>query len=183
MPQDYTEALRWYRQAGKHGYAAALYNLSMLYRRGEGVVKSIDESKRLYQQSAKAGDADAQYSLGELYEKGEWVNSDPVAACNWYRLAAEQEHREAQYRLGRLHEKDLGVHQDFVLAYLWYNLAAARGLEPVRATRDKLLLRMTPGRLQKGRACPASGVPSRLTLRSKPLLINVAVLIFFKITK
>jgi TPR repeat protein len=123
-----------------------------MYRRGEGVVQSVEESRRLYQQAAKAGDADAQFSLGELYERGEWVNSDPVAACHWYRLAAEQEHREAQFRLGRLYEKGLGVHQDFVLGYLWYNLSASGGLESARTARDSLSHRMTPPQIAEGQS-------------------------------
>jgi TPR repeat protein len=121
-----------------------------MYRRGEGVLHSIEESRRLYQQAARAGDADAQYSLAELYEKGEWVSSDPVAAAHWYRRAAEQEHHEAQYRLGRQYEKGLGVHQDFVLGYLWYNLSAGGGLTSAKTARDGMSQRMTPAQIAEG---------------------------------
>ena len=37
VPQDYKEAVKWYRLSAEQGYADAQYNLGQIYRRGEGV--------------------------------------------------------------------------------------------------------------------------------------------------
>lgn len=37
VPQDYAEAVRWYRLAAEQGYAFAQYNLGHIYSTGEGV--------------------------------------------------------------------------------------------------------------------------------------------------
>src|SRR5215475_1560259 len=37
VPQDYTEALRWYRLAAAQGEASAQYNLGGMYEAGAGV--------------------------------------------------------------------------------------------------------------------------------------------------
>ena len=37
VPQDYAEAIKWYRKAAEQGYASAQYNLGIMYDDGEGV--------------------------------------------------------------------------------------------------------------------------------------------------
>jgi len=37
VPQDYTEARRWYQMAAEQGYAGAQYFLGVLYDKGDGV--------------------------------------------------------------------------------------------------------------------------------------------------
>ena len=37
VPQDYTEALKWYRLAAEQGHAAAQFNLGLMYENGQGV--------------------------------------------------------------------------------------------------------------------------------------------------
>jgi TPR repeat protein len=37
MPQDYVEAVRWFRLAAEQGYAIAQFNLGVMYGKGEGV--------------------------------------------------------------------------------------------------------------------------------------------------
>ena len=37
VPQDYAEALKWYRKAAEQGYALAQYNLAVMYDNGNGV--------------------------------------------------------------------------------------------------------------------------------------------------
>ena len=38
MPQDYAEAVRWYRRADEQGYSLAQCRLGLMYREGRGVV-------------------------------------------------------------------------------------------------------------------------------------------------
>ena len=37
VPQDYAEAVKWYRKAVEQGYAVAQYNLGFAYFKGQGV--------------------------------------------------------------------------------------------------------------------------------------------------
>jgi len=37
VPQDYTEAIRWYRLAAGQGFADAQYNLGLMYATGQGL--------------------------------------------------------------------------------------------------------------------------------------------------
>ncbi len=40
VPQNFREALRWFRLAAKQGYAGGQYNLGMMYENGRGVRKN-----------------------------------------------------------------------------------------------------------------------------------------------
>mgnify|MGYP001440917094 CR=1 FL=1 len=39
VPQDYVEAVRWYRLAAEQGYANAQYNVGIMYADGDGVAE------------------------------------------------------------------------------------------------------------------------------------------------
>ena len=39
VPQDYKEAVKWYRKAAEQGYAKAQHNLGLMYDNGQGVLK------------------------------------------------------------------------------------------------------------------------------------------------
>ena len=48
VPQNDTEAVRWYRMAAKQEITAAQYNLGYMYDTGEGVPKNDAEAVRWY---------------------------------------------------------------------------------------------------------------------------------------
>ena len=64
VPQDYKEAVYWYRLAVEQGYAIAQYNLGLMYEKGKGVPQDDKEAVRLYRLAAEQGYADAQGNLG-----------------------------------------------------------------------------------------------------------------------
>ena len=41
VPQDYAEAVRWYRLAADQGYASAQYNLGVMYNNGKASLKTM----------------------------------------------------------------------------------------------------------------------------------------------
>jgi len=63
-PQDYAEAVKWFRLAA--------------------------EAVKWYRLAAEQGNAKAQYFLGKLYAKGEGVPQDYVQAHMWFNLAASR---------------------------------------------------------------------------------------------
>ena len=88
VPQDYREAVRWFRLAADQGYAAAQFHLGIMYRHGEGVPQDYREAVRWYLLAAEQGNSDAQNNLGLMYENGEGVPQNYVRAHMWQNLSA-----------------------------------------------------------------------------------------------
>lgn len=55
VPQDYVEAVRWYRLAAKGGYVPAQFNLGEMYYNGEGVPQDYVTSHMWYNLGAATG--------------------------------------------------------------------------------------------------------------------------------
>ena len=58
VPQDYAEAVKWYRKAADQGDAFAQYNLGVMYDNGEGVPQDQAEAVKWYRKAAEQGDAE-----------------------------------------------------------------------------------------------------------------------------
>ena len=59
VPQDYEEALRWFKEAAEQGDAQAQYCLGLMYHKGQGVSQDYEEALRWYKEAAEQGDAQA----------------------------------------------------------------------------------------------------------------------------
>ena len=90
MPQDYAEAVVWFRKAAEQGDGAGENNLGSMYERGQGVPKDYAQAASWYRKAADQGDALAQNNLGLMYEDGRGVAQDYVLAHKWFNLAATQ---------------------------------------------------------------------------------------------
>jgi hypothetical protein len=88
LPQDFAEALRWYRKAAEQGFAPAQNNLGALYWMGEGVPQDRAEAVRWHRKAAEQGDPNAQYNLGTSLAYGRGVPKDLQEAYVWLSLAA-----------------------------------------------------------------------------------------------
>jgi Sel1 repeat len=64
VPQDYAEAVRWYRKAADQGDPEGQDGLAFMYSQGEGVPQDLAESLRWCRKAANQGDANAQNYLG-----------------------------------------------------------------------------------------------------------------------
>ena len=87
VPQDYKEAVKWYRLAAEQGYATAQYNLGVMYDEGYGVPQDDKEAVKWYRLAAEQENVDAQFNLGFMYLEGEGVPQDYVLAHMWWNLA------------------------------------------------------------------------------------------------
>ena len=126
-PQDYAEALKWYRLAGDKGFAPAQFNLGLTYELGRGVPVDERQAFRFYLMSAEQGFAPAQFNVGNMYAAGRGIGQDLFEANLWYKQAAENGLVEAQFNLGLVYETGRGVKKDDALAARWYKVAAERG--------------------------------------------------------
>ena len=88
VPQDYKEAVYWYRLAAEQEHAKAQYNLGVMYNNGNGVPQDYEEAVRCYQLAAEQGHSKAQGNLGVMYAFGNGVIKDYVYAHMWGNIAS-----------------------------------------------------------------------------------------------
>ena len=127
VPENYREAVRWFRLAAEQGYAVAQYNLGVAYANGDGVPKNYREAVKWYRLAAEQGDAVAQNNLGVMYRNGDGVPESYREAVKWYRLAAEQGDANGQSNLGVMYANGYGVTENDREAVKWFRLAAEQG--------------------------------------------------------
>ncbi|GHT46313.1 hypothetical protein FACS189454_07260 [Planctomycetales bacterium] len=127
VPQDYTEAVRWFRKSAEQGNANAQYELGCCYTYGAGVPQDYTEAVRWLRKSAEQGNVEAQYGLGWFYYTGKGVPQDYTEAVGWCRKSAEQGNANAQYNLACFHYTGEGVPQDYTEAVRWLRRSAEQG--------------------------------------------------------
>ncbi len=96
VPQDYAQAMIWFRKAADQGEADAQFNLGVMYENGQGVAQDYAQAVAWYRKAADQGEASAQFNLGEMYRNGRGVPQDDAQAVAWYRKAADQGNAGAQ---------------------------------------------------------------------------------------
>ncbi len=88
VPQDYKEAVVWFRQAAEQDDAKAQFGLGFMYANGQGVPQDYKEAVVWYRKAAEQGNASAQNNLGAMYESGQGVPPLRVVAYALYNLSA-----------------------------------------------------------------------------------------------
>ena len=128
VPQNYVEAVKWYRLAADQGDAAAQTSLGAKYQKGRGVPQSDAEALRWFRKAADQGDGGAQFNLGLMYLDGYGVPHSDAEAAGWFRKAADQGYADAQYNLGVMYHDGHGVPQrSDAEAVRWWRKAAEQG--------------------------------------------------------
>ena len=132
VPQDYAQAVAWFRKAAEQGNAKGQNGLGAMYGSGQGVPQDWVQAVVWFRKAAEQGEAMAQCNLGVRYDNGQGVTQDYAQAAGWYRKAAEQGYAEAQFNLGVMYAKGEGVRQDYAQALVWYRKAAEQGYAPAQ---------------------------------------------------
>jgi len=98
IPQDFTEALKWYSKAAEQWHASAHFSIGMMHLLGLGVPQNEFEASKWIRKSAEQGYEHAQYILGDAYANGwgEVILQDDAEAIKWMRKAAAQGNLDAQ---------------------------------------------------------------------------------------
>ncbi|MEY4635371.1 MAG: hypothetical protein RJA55_1169, partial [Acidobacteriota bacterium] len=65
VPQDYAQAVAWYRKAADQGDADSQYNLGVMYRNGQGVPQDYVESHKWRNLAASRASAENQKRYAE----------------------------------------------------------------------------------------------------------------------
>jgi hypothetical protein len=147
VPQDYAQAVHWFRKAAEQGHAFAQYNLGWCYVHGSGVPQDYAQAVHWFRQGAEQGHAFPQFNLGGCYANGRGVPQDSAQAVHWYRKAAEQGHEFAQHDLGLCYEEGEGILKNAVVACVWLRLAAEQGLVRAKVRFAALSAMMSPNEL------------------------------------
>jgi S1-C subfamily serine protease len=161
VPQNYTEALKWYTRSANQGNARAQNNLGILYLQAEGTPQNFALAAKWIQLSANQGYATAEMNLGFMFADGNGVIRNPVSAIYWLRKAAEQGDATTQRKLGEVYSKGDIVSWDFIEAYKWYVLAAAQGDADATKERDELAPKMSPQAINEAQQRAAAFVPTK----------------------
>jgi uncharacterized protein len=95
VPQDFTEAVKWFHLSAAQGHAEAQNNLGVMHLQGHGVPQDFTEAVKWFRLAAAQGYADAQSSLGAMYVIGYGVAQDIVRAYMWFNLGAMSGDRDS----------------------------------------------------------------------------------------
>lgn len=127
VPQDYVEAVKWYRQAAERGFAPSQFNLAHCYARGLGVAPDyFNQAKKWCLKAAELGHAVAQWAYYQYSHDSLVPNKEEAA--RWLTKSAEQGYTTAQIMLGGHYQGGgWGVPQDHAQAATWYRKAVERG--------------------------------------------------------
>jgi TPR repeat protein len=125
--KNYSEALRFYRQAADLGGAAAMNNLGQLYQYGLGVTKDYSEAERFYRKAADLGNSFGMNNLALMYQNGWGVAKDQSEAVRLFRKSADLGNTNATGNLADMYQYGLGVTKDYGEAARLYRRAADLG--------------------------------------------------------
>jgi TPR repeat protein len=108
----------------KAGDGAAQFDLSLIYRSGDGVEKDLAEADYWLQKSAENNFPDAQVDWAKwFFRRQEYRES-----MEWFRKAAQAGNADAQHWMAYLYHHGIGVERDFAASMQWDMKAAANGL-------------------------------------------------------
>jgi len=148
---------------------AAMRNLGMMLRKGQGVEKNPGEAKDMLLRAARAGLPTAQADLADMLLKGEGGKPDLAAALPLLQAAAAAHHPVAQFQLGQLYETGAPplVPQNLDVARQLYTAAAERG---VSAAAERLRV-VGPPSTNSATATPGTITPTAATQASTPAVM------------
>jgi TPR repeat protein len=126
-PQDFADAMRWWKKASNAGSAEAALNIGTMYLDGEGVAPDEQQAVMWLRRAADGGSIPAAARLGSmaLMKKGRLVPG--TNSTRWLNVAADAGDPTSMLNLGMVLFHGLGAQPDFVEAYMWFTLAAQRG--------------------------------------------------------
>jgi TPR repeat protein len=114
---------------------AAMRNLGMMLRKGQGTAKDPQKAEEIYLRASEAGLPTAQADLADMYLKGELGGPDLRRALPLLEAAAAANHPVAQFQLGQFYETGAPplVPQDLETARQLYAAAASHGMKEAAA--------------------------------------------------
>jgi len=108
---------------------AAMRNVGMLLRKGQGVKKNPAAAEKMFERAAEAGLVTAQADLADMLLKGEAGPPDPKRALPLLESAAAANHPIAQFELAQMYETGGLVPRNVDVARRLYAAADSHGMK------------------------------------------------------
>ncbi len=70
IPQNYSEAFKWYQRSALEEDVRGLFNFGRMYYEGLYISKDYREARKLFIHATEKGHAEAYYYLGMIYQEG-----------------------------------------------------------------------------------------------------------------
>src|ERR1700742_156812 len=136
---------------------AAMRNMAMMLRKGQGVPKNPQKARKIYEQAADAGLTNAQADLADMLLRGEAGPPNPKRALPLLEAAAAANHPIAQYELGQFYETGAPpyVPKNLEVARQLYAAAAKHGM-PEAVARSAYL---GPPAVEQTATSPGANTP------------------------
>lgn len=96
LPQDFTEAAKWYLLAAEQNNASAQLNLAAMHYLGNGVPQDYQAAYKWSRLSAIQSNASAQFTLGLLYMFGDAVEQNNIKSHMQYNIAFANGAKDAE---------------------------------------------------------------------------------------
>ena len=134
---------------------AAMRNVAMMLRKGQGVQRDPRKAEVIYERAARAGLPTAQADLADMLLKGEAGDPDPKAALPLLVAASAANHPVAQFQLAQMYETGAGgvVPMNLETARQLYAAAAAGGM---KEAADRLAIIGPPAPVQPPQPAPGN---------------------------
>ncbi|ODV42750.1 hypothetical protein AWV79_24335 [Cupriavidus sp. UYMMa02A] len=121
--EEYSQALRIYRQLADSGHSESQVFLGWMLAEGMGVEASHEDAAKWFRRAALLGSAKGAFYMGRLLAR-EAKYADAVL---WYQRSAADGYPPSQFRLGVSYLMGEGVQKDFSLACRHLEAAKANG--------------------------------------------------------
>jgi len=136
---DYPAAYKIWSSIDEYDLAA-MRNVAMMLRDGQGVKKDPARAEVLFEEAAEAGLPTAQADLADMLLKGEAGPPDPARALPLLEAAAAANHPVAQFELAQMYETGQSglVPKDGTVARQLYAAAAGHGMKEAQDRLDQI---------------------------------------------
>jgi len=131
LPQNYSEAVKWYRRAADLSPGSAV-RLATLLVEGKVVPQDYGEALTLCKDAAKKHYSPGHYCVGYLYQHGLGLPANPKEAVKWYGEASTGGSRAAKMALAEMYWKGEGIGVDKPQSY-YYLFLASRGVPEAKS--------------------------------------------------
>jgi uncharacterized protein len=121
------EAIKWYIQAGKLGYAPAWYNLGMIFKSGSGVPQNFVKSYEYFKFAADLDHSGGMLFQGNQLYKGLGCDQNYTSAYNLFQKGAKLGNIGCMYMLGLCLRNGYGIQRDSVSGNQWLTKSASMG--------------------------------------------------------
>lgn len=166
LPQNFTEAKKWFDYASQKGESSGEYNLGVAYLKGEGTPIDLPEAIRYFQTAAEHGSGPAMVQLAMMHRAGTGgLTPNDEEAARLARSAAIQGYGPGQGLIAIFYRDGTGVEPNDILTYEWASLASARlqgqAAETIRNIRDQTARHLSPAALAAAQVTTANWKPGQ----------------------